>query len=167
MKLSRHVIVFGSSSVNLGGFTEEIAAAALDRTLADADADVVALRAHNSEWPLGRRSAGTLALAKTSRGLRADLDLDPEVSFVSDMIRLIQRRDAAGSSFGFRAVSDIWTLRGDTPHRIVTDLVLHEISFAVSFPAYRATADERSDDAETLQRQRFQRAMDTRLRLVR
>jgi HK97 family phage prohead protease len=139
MKLARYPIVFNSDSVDLGGFVEQIAPDAVDRTL-QGTADVVALRNHDSSMPLGRRSAHTLTLEKRDRGLLATVDVNPDVTFASDLIELIDRGDAPGGSFGFIALDDIWTMRGTTPHRTVIDMVIREVSLGVAFPAYAATA---------------------------
>src|SRR5690349_13705723 len=67
-KLRGYAIVFGSMSVDLGGFRELIAPEAVDRTLGAA-ADVRALVDHDSGKVIGRTRAGTLQLKKDSKGL--------------------------------------------------------------------------------------------------
>jgi len=137
MKIAGYPIVFDSSSVDLG-FIEVIRGSAVDRALRERS-DVVALRNHDSTLALGRTSAGTLALRKDPRGLHVELDADESVSYVGDLVRLIQRGDARGGSFAFRALDDVWSLNGDTPFREVIDMTLKEVSIGVSFPAYPAT----------------------------
>ena len=145
--VARYVIVFDSASVDLGGFTEVIRPSAVDRALRT-DEEIVALVNHNSMKPLGRRSANTLTLAKDSFGLRATIAADEEVSFVADAIRLIQRRDAAGSSFAFVALDDAWSLVDDEPRREVLDMAIREVSIAVPFPAYQSTQRDAGDTSE-------------------
>lgn len=61
--ITGYPILFGSKSVDLGGFVEIVRPEAVDHALATS-ADVVALRNHDSNMPLGRRSARTLTLRK-------------------------------------------------------------------------------------------------------
>lgn len=138
MILRRYPMVFGVESVNLGGFTEVINPSAVDRALRD-QADVVALKNHNADHVLGRVSAGTLRLTKETRGLLTEIDLDPGISYAADLMKLNERRDAPGGSFGFIALEDIWTFDQALPRREVLDMVLKEISVGVAFPAYLQT----------------------------
>lgn len=140
MRISGHPIVFDSVSVNLGGFYEVIRAGAVDRVLRDPDADVVALRNHDSTLPLARRSARTLKLQKDARGLLTDLSVDESVGYVADLLRIIERGDARGGSFAFTALDDMWSLRDGEVFREVVDMNIREISVGVSFPAYASTA---------------------------
>jgi HK97 family phage prohead protease len=140
MKISRYPIVFNARSVDLGGFIEVIRPGAVDRILRE-HADVVALKNHDSNMPLGRVSAGTVALVKTSFGLRADVEIDPAVSYAADLAHNIERGDAKGGSFAFRAIDDAFSL---TPDGIVLrellDMDVREVSLGVTFPAYPVTA---------------------------
>src|SRR5947209_1729808 len=98
VKITKFPVVFDSDSVDLGGFIETIAPSAVDRTLRNSS-EVVALVNHNSDMPLGRRSAHTLALAKRDRGLQAIIDVDEGVTFAADFLRILDRGDAPGGSF--------------------------------------------------------------------
>jgi len=138
MRITGYPIVFGVWSVDLGGFIEVIAPSAVDRTLRQS-ADVVALVNHNDDKPLGRISAGTLALRKDAHGLAIDLDADEGITFGHDVIQVIRRGDAVGGSFSFRTMDDIWTMTDGTPHREVIDMAIREVSLGVSFPAYPQT----------------------------
>lgn len=161
-------VVFNVDSVDLGGFIEQIAPEAVDRTVRDRSSDVVLLRNHDSLFPLARRSARSLQLTKRASGLAIDAAVDADVSFVADVLRLIQRRDAAGGSFAFRTVDDVWTLRNGIPFRRVLDMVISEVSIGVTFPAYRDTVlsvAERS--ARPAAPARDRRYFDTALRLHR
>lgn len=163
-------IVFNVDSVDLGGFIEQIDPAAVDRTLRDRSQDVVALRNHDSNLPLARRSARSLLLVPEHAGLTIDALVDTDVSFAADTVRMIRRRDAAGGSFAFRVLDDVWTLRNGTPFRRVLDMVVSEVSVAVTFPAYPSTAfsvEERTAPAGKPQVVRDEKYYSARLKLAR
>jgi HK97 family phage prohead protease len=127
---------FGERSLNLGGFVEEIAPTAFTKTVTESD--VVALRDHDGSRLLGRMSAGTLRLTVDSIGLRYEIDL-PDTSEGRDTALLLARGDLAGSSFGFRTVSDGWDKTDDGyPLRILKEVALRDIG-PTTFPAYTST----------------------------
>ena len=99
----------------------------------------VALRNHDSNLVLGRRSASTLDLRKDAAGLHVELQADAAISYVADLARNIQRGDAHGGSFGFRVEDDVWSLRDGLPYREIIDMHVKEVSLGVPFPAYGAT----------------------------
>jgi HK97 family phage prohead protease len=138
-------IVFNSDSLDLG-FIEVVRPQAMERTLRE-KTDVVALVGHDINKPLGRVSAGTLTLASDVRGVRATVEADERVSFAADVARIIDRKDAAGGSFAFSVIDDVWSLRDGQPHREILDMHVREVSLAVSFPAYPATAQRDSEAA--------------------
>jgi HK97 family phage prohead protease len=145
--IKRYPIVFDERSIDLGGFIEVIRPQAVDRILRE-HADVVALRNHDDTFPLGRVSTGSLRLAKDSRGLRAELD--DSIGFVADTLKLIDRGDAPGGSFAFTVQEggDIWSLRDGMPFREIVDMSVREVSLAVAFPAYKATARSESPSGQ-------------------
>jgi HK97 family phage prohead protease len=134
-KIRGYAIKFNSSSVDLGGFTEQIAPEAVDRTLSEA-LDVRALVDHDTSKVLGRTRAGTLLLRKDAQGLRIEVEPDQEISYARDIMRAVARGDVSGMSFGFRVVADDWSRDGTM--RTVTDMRISEVSI-VTFPAYQAT----------------------------
>ncbi len=136
-KLVGYPIVFWSRSLDLGGFVEQIAPSAVERTFTE-KIDVRALVAHDPLRPLGRLSAGTLRLSTDRRGLRAEID-PPETSYADDALESIRRGDATGFSFSFRTLADSWVMDGETPLRTLTDMIVREVSAAVVWPAYVAT----------------------------
>lgn len=163
-------LVFDSDSVDLGGFIEQIDPASVDRTLRGSD-DVILLRNHDSNYPLARRSARTLMLSKDRLGLAIDAAVDETVSFAGDVLRIIERGDAAGGSFAFRTLEDEWTLRNGIPFRRVLDMTVSELSVGVTFPAYARTrvfvpadAGQRQQPARPARSEDWYR---TRLRLAR
>lgn len=136
-KLKGYAIVFGSTSVDLGGFKEVIAPEAVDRTLGAA-ADVRALVDHDSGKVIGRTRSGTLQLKKDGHGLAVTIEPDSEISYAKDIMRAVLRGDVSGMSFGFRVIEDLWNWDGPIPLRTVVDMRISEVSI-VSFPAYEAT----------------------------
>jgi HK97 family phage prohead protease len=136
-KIRGYAIKFNSDSVDLGGFREQIAPEAVDRTLNEG-LDVRALVDHDTSKVIGRTRAGTLLLRKDQQGLRIEVEPDQEISYARDIMRAVARGDVSGMSFGFRVVADDWNYDGKVPMRTVTDMRISEVSI-VTFPAYQAT----------------------------
>jgi HK97 family phage prohead protease len=128
-----HALVFIAKSVDLGGFREIIKPEAVNRILADGS-DLRALWNHNSALPLGRISAGTLAIRKDARGLVAEIDPNAQ----EWQLMAIRRGDVTGMSFQFSAIEDDWRMDGDSVTRDVFDMTVSEVS-PVTFPAYPQT----------------------------
>jgi HK97 family phage prohead protease len=131
-----YAIVFGSPSLNLGGFREIISPSAVDRTLADG-VDLRALVDHDPAKILGRMSAGTLRVEKETRGMRVEID-PPDTTVAHDILASIGRRDVTGMSFAFMTLGDEWDFKADPPVRTVTDMLVREVS-VVTWPAYPST----------------------------
>lgn len=148
-----YAAMFGKRSTDLGGFVEEIAPAAFNKTVKEQD--VRALFNHDENQLLGRKSSGTLRLSTDSTGLAYEIDL-PDTTAGRDVATLIERGDITGSSFGFRTISDSW---GETdtkyPLRTLTEVSLRDVG-PVAFPAYadttamRSLAEARSLDIDTV-----------------
>lgn len=136
-RLEGYAIVFNARSQDLGGFVEQIAPEAVDRAINDGE-DVRALFDHDAGKVLGRTRAGTLTLRKDSKGLRALIEPDLEITYARDVVRSVARGDISGMSFGFRVLSDEWDYEGKMPLRTVTDMRLSEVSI-VTWPAYTQT----------------------------
>lgn len=132
--LAGHAIVFGELSVDLGGFRERIRASAVDRAV-QGNSDLRALWNHDSNHPIGRRTAGTLSYWKDARGLA--VEISPPKSAAA-YVEAIERRDVTGMSFAFQTLEDDWYLEGDVVYRDVIDMLVSEVS-AVTFPAYPST----------------------------
>jgi HK97 family phage prohead protease len=130
-----HAVIFNSRSLDLGGFIEIVKPEAVNRTLNDKHADVLALWNHDSNIPLGRESAGTLRIHKDDIGLA--VAIDPPASAAAQ-VEAVQLRNVKGMSFGFVTMSDEWYVSDGVPHRDLLDVAIHEIS-ATAFPAYPQT----------------------------
>lgn len=128
-------------NMDRGGFRENIAPGACNKSLREAD--IVALNNHNSWQPLGRTSAGNLALKSTTRGIEPDLQ-PIDTSYGSDLLKNVKAGIVRGWSFGFEVVKDDWTLDGQPADeytgtdRTIREMKLIEVS-PVTFPAYDQT----------------------------
>jgi HK97 family phage prohead protease len=124
-----------------GGFREEIAPGACNKSLREAD--IVALNNHNSWQPLGRTSAGNLTLKSTTRGVEPDLE-PIDTSYGDDLIKNVKAGIVRGWSFGFEVIKDEWTRDGEPSDeysgtdRTIREMKLIEVS-PVTFPAYDQT----------------------------
>lgn len=136
-KIEGYAAVFGQPSVLLyGQFREVIERGAFAGDLAG---DVRALWNHDTNMPLGRTKAGTLALVEDAHGLRVEID-PPATSWGRDAVESIRRGDVDQMSFGFDVVEDEWDQQDDgTLVRTLRKVKLYEVS-PVVFPAYPQTA---------------------------
>lgn len=128
------LIPYDSRSVDLGGFVEEIKPGAFARSLREADQ--VALWSHDSSRPLARRSAGTLTLEDTPKGLRIGIT-PPNTTWGNDAYESVRRGDVNQMSFGFTVPKggDGWREWGEKVIRSLLDVDLLEVS-PVVFGAY-------------------------------
>ena len=134
-KIVGYAAVFGRSSVDLGGFTEEIAPGAFRKAIEEDD--IRALVDHDSSRIVGRLSAGTLRLSEDEVGLRMEIDL-PNTTVGRDLRESVERGDITGASFGFQTVSDEWRMQDGEHHRVLKDVRLFDVG-PVTFPAYPDT----------------------------
>jgi HK97 family phage prohead protease len=144
-----HAAVFNSRTA-IGnpltwGFYEQVAPGAFTKTLSEGDARM--LIDHDSSMVVSRVSADTLRLSQDAIGLATDSDLDPELSYVSDLVINLRNRNVTGMSFGFYTVTDQWDTEtvstsdgneAEVEIRTLLEVRLLEVS-AVTFPAYEET----------------------------
>lgn len=136
-RVSGYAVVFDRLSKDLGGFKTIIAPSAVDNTLTS-KADVRAFWNHDPGSILGRVSAGTLALAKDTRGLHFSLAL-PNTTIGRDVFESLKRGDITGCSFGCKVKADSWDTKQPVPVRTITDADIFEVSL-VSMPAFADTS---------------------------
>lgn len=136
-----HAAVFNRLSQNLGGFVEQVAPGAFDRSLGD-NPDVRALINHDPSMLLGRTRSGTLRLSTDSAGLAYEIDM-PDRTDARDLLVSMERGDISHSSFAFYLTrdGDSWdeTEQG-MPLRTLNALSIHNGDVSpVTYPAYEDT----------------------------
>ncbi len=118
--------------------------------------DVVILFNHNSDLPLGRKSAGTLTLEEDERGLKFK-NTPPDTQVGRDLPILVRRGDVQGASIAFRVFEggDDWDMLEDgvTLKRTITEAKLYDVSPA-TFPAYKQTEVDVRAKIEQLKQER-------------
>ncbi len=138
--LAGHAVVFNQWA-NIGGqFDERIMPGAFNRTLAEDDQ--VALWNHRDEFPLARRSTGSLDLRDDGEGLYCTIRLDPQVSYCHDLWHGVKNGTIRNMSFRFSVDADGEEYERDRygrAKRTIHEARLYEVS-PVTFPAYEATS---------------------------
>lgn len=91
------------------GFFEEFAPGTFTASLAADDQRF--LIDHDTYYVVSRRSAGTLELTESSRGVEVDSALDEDLTYVRDLIANLANGNITGMSIGFRvpAGGDDWS----------------------------------------------------------
>lgn len=131
--ITGHGAVFNKSSQNLGGFVEQVATSAFNKTMGEAD--IRALVNHDANILLGRNQNDTLDLTTDDVGLRYDIT-PPDTSAARDWLVLLERGDISQSSFSFRAIDVDWGIdENDVPLRTLKEVALYDVG-PVTFPAY-------------------------------
>jgi HK97 family phage prohead protease len=130
---------FNRMSQNLGGFKEQIAPGAFNRSASQGWPDVQARWNHDDNMLLGTTGGNSLRLHTDSEGLVYDIDLlDDQVS--QRLAKLVGRGDVRQSSFAFIADADEWAT-DDTgfPMRTLEQVRLLDVA-PVNSPAYLDTS---------------------------
>jgi HK97 family phage prohead protease len=133
-----YAAVFNKLSQNLGGFVEQLAPSAFNKSRGDGWPDVLARFNHEDAGLLGTTNSGTLKLKIDEFGLL--YDVDPPTAR-SDIVELVQRGDVAKSSFAFRVPpgGDEWgTTDQGFPLRTLLSVQLVDVA-PVTIPAYLDT----------------------------
>jgi len=135
--ITGYAVIWDAISTPLGGFREVVRRGAFTKTIQAGDAR--GLWNHNADFPLGRKSAGTLELEEDHKGLKVTIT-PPDTSYARDLIASIARRDVTGFSFGFVMVKDSWLRAGPDglPLRELLEVTLLECS-PCTLPAYPQT----------------------------
>lgn len=107
-KIIGYFAKFGKKSDNLGGFREIIEKGFFEDALKESD--TVDLFNHDTNFILGRVSAGTLKIQEDDIGLKYECTV-PDTQLIKDLVLSpIERGDIKGNSFGFRIKGngDMW-----------------------------------------------------------
>lgn len=139
-RLVGYAAMFDTLSQDLGGFREQIRQGAFARSL-EGSPDVRALWNHNTQYVLGRTSAGTMSLREDEKGLRVEIE-PPDSSWARDLMTSVERGDVSQMSFGFRVRAGGQEFDENDEGEILrtlTDVELMEVS-PVTFPAYPDTS---------------------------
>jgi len=138
--ISGYSAVFNSFSEPIMGiFREQIIPGAFADCLKSCD--VRCLFNHDSNYPLGRMSAGTLSLEEDETGLNMR-NTPPDTQAGRDVITSINRRDITGQSFSFNVASkgDKWEETPSGIQRSITKFSdIYDVG-PVTFPSYSATS---------------------------
>ena len=136
--ISGYFAVFNSVYEIGPGMTESVAPGAFANSLAGGD--IRALVNHDSTLVLGRTKAGTLELREDSRGLWADISINPNDRDAMNLYERVKRGDVDQCSFGFGEpfVEDTEVRDDGSVHWTLKEVTLHEVS-ACTFPAYKDT----------------------------
>jgi uncharacterized protein len=137
-RLVGYAAVFGSRSLDLGGFVEVIRKGAFSQSLGEG-VDIRAFVNHDPGRIIGRRSAGTLQIDEDMLGLRVEIT-PPDTQDGRDIVENVRVGNLDGMSFGFRVPrdGDVWDLQQEPPLRELVAVELREVSI-VSLPAYPKT----------------------------
>jgi HK97 family phage prohead protease len=135
-KLIGHAAVF--DTIGDGGFfREKISPGAFTKSIQSDD--VRALFNHDSNYVLGRNTAGTLKLSEDQRGLVVEID-PPDTQWARDLLTSIERGDISQMSFGFETIKDSWErgAKNEPDLRTLEEVKLWDVS-PVTFPFYLET----------------------------
>lgn len=109
--ISGHAAVFNRWSLDLGGFTEQVAPGFFDGVLSRSP-DVHALWDHDTQLVLARTRNNTLELTVDDQGLHNWMRVAP--TYYSEALRtLMERGDVDQQSFAFTVADDVWEIDED------------------------------------------------------
>ena len=134
-KLVGYAARFNKLSEDLGGFREKIKPGAFSESITSDD--IRALFNHDTNFVLGRSSAGTLELSEDRKGLRMSCS-PPDAQWARDLVASVKRGDISQMSFGFQTLDDKWEKKDGDNIRTLEKCKLFDVS-VVTFPAYPDT----------------------------
>lgn len=134
-KIVGHAAVFNAWSDDLGGFREKVMPGCFAETIVTDD--IRCLFNHDYNYPLGRRTAGTLTLREDERGLYFEAT-PPDTQWARDLMVSISRGDVDQCSFAFHTKKDVWGTDEEGEYRELHKVQLYDVG-PVTFPAYPQT----------------------------
>lgn len=130
-----------------GDYTETIDAGAFERSIREQD---VRLYVNHDGMALARSSVN-LTLREDQQGLYYSAPVDPSVTFIGDLVKLMDAGIMRESSFAFQPIRQTWN--ADYTDRHIQEVKLYDVS-VVSLPASPTTsAGVRSMLADVIERQ--------------
>lgn len=130
-----HAAIFNATSLDLGGFFEEVARGAF-RESVEKD-DIRATFNHDPNFVLGRNTAGTLKVREDRVGLAVDIQ-PPDTQWANDLLVSIDRGDITEMSFRFATLDDEWSMRDGQQFRRLKKVMLSDVCPA-TYGAYPDT----------------------------
>lgn len=137
-RIGGYAALFNRYSQNLGGFVEQVAPSAFNKSRGDGWPDVLARYNHDDNRLLGTIGGNTLHLSVDGTGLV--YEVEPPKSR-ADVVELVERGDVRKSSFAFRVFpdGDEWSLTDQGfPLRTLVSVQLVDVA-PVNLPAYTDT----------------------------
>ena len=115
-------------------YIERIMPGTFDRAIRESQ-DVRGLFNHDSNFILGRSTAGTLTLSIDAKGLRYEMPFDEKDPDHVKVASKMERGDVSGSSFSFVPTSWVYRVEDEITYCEITDCDLYDVG-PVTFPAY-------------------------------
>lgn len=107
------------------------------RSLNNTGNEIVATWNHKEDYPLARRSAGSLDLEEDEKGLYAVIRPD-DTSYARDLAVSIRSKTVQSMSVGFATVEDEWHLEEGVPVRSLVEAQIFDVAPCTT-PAYPQT----------------------------
>jgi uncharacterized protein len=140
-QIKGHASVFNRTSLDLGGFREQVMPGFFQPVL-DLNPDVHAVWDHDTRWVLGRTVNDTLELREDDVGLFNWMQVAP-TSYASDLRILMQRGDIDQESFAFEVGEDEWFQdeAGNVMRHLVQASALYDVTITAkgAYPQTDAT----------------------------
>lgn len=137
--ISGYGAVYGSASLDLGGFREVIDPSAFERSL-KGRGEIRSFFNHDSSKPLASLRAGNLTLKSDDRGLYYEIK-PPNTTYANDVVEAVRAKLVRGSSFSFVTRTDSWHEEKGVQIRTLLDVDLLEVG-PVTTPAYEKTTTQ-------------------------
>lgn len=148
-------IVFApATSINLGGFIEQVDPQSVEASLRSGS-EVKSFFNHDPMHVLGTTAAGTMRLTTDKTGVKFEVDAPP-TTWADDLLVSISRRDIRGSSFAFFVEQDEWRTEGKIQIRTLKKIHVIEMgpctnaAYPAATSAVRSMLKARGLDADRL-----------------
>jgi HK97 family phage prohead protease len=136
--LTGRAIMFNVRSLDLGGFQEIVAPAAVKQTLSSGN-NLLLLNNHDTSQVLGSTRSKTMQVMTDSQGVGFSCQIDTRQTYAADLAIAVERQDIQGCSFGFRTNKDSWKNENGVLIRTLEAIEVLELSLTAQ-PAYTQTS---------------------------